>query len=84
MRWDCCPAYAGARRTWTVSRETPGRMHCGHAPRRFVLPMHVVRNDLLPGVSCTIVSVEDWAWGLLGAGAGISLKNSKGHLFLQE
>lgn len=32
----------------------------------------------------TIVSVEDQAWGLIGAGAGISLKNSKGHLSLQE
>lgn len=34
-----------------MSRETPGRMRCGHAPWRFVVPMHVVRNDLLPGVS---------------------------------
>lgn len=58
-RWDSCPAYAGARRTWTVSRETPGRMLCGHAPRRFVVPMHVMRNDLLPRVSCSVVSVED-------------------------
>lgn len=57
-----------------MSRETPGRMRCGHAPRRFVVPMHVVRNDLLPGVSCTIVSVVDRTWGLIGAGAGISLK----------
>lgn len=60
-----------------MSRETPGRMRCGRAPRRFVVPMHVMRNDLLPGVSCTIVSVEDRAWGLIGAEAGISLKNCK-------
>lgn len=33
--------------------------------------MHVVRNDLLLGVSYTTVSVEDPAWGLIGAGAGI-------------
>lgn len=67
-----------------MSRETPGRMHCGHAPRRFVVPMHVVSNDLLPAVSCTKVSVKDRAWGLIGAGAGISLKNCKRHLSLHE
>lgn len=39
--------------------------------------MHVVRNDLLLGVSCTTVSVEDPAWGLIGAGAGILLKDCK-------
>lgn len=60
-----------------MSRETPGRMRCGYAPRRFVVPMHVVRNDLLPGVCCTIVLVEDWAWGLIREGAGILLKNCK-------
>lgn len=67
-----------------MSRETPGRMHCGHAPRRFCRAHTVVSNDLLPAVSCTKVSVKDQAWGLIGAGAGISLKNCKRHLSLYE
>lgn len=59
-----------------VSGDTPQDALRTRAPA-LCHAMHVVRNDLLLGVSCTTVSVEDPAWGLIGAGAGILLKDCK-------